>query len=120
MKLIIDRSRWNRGHCLSGVSHLLGLASDDRCCLGFLGQACGISDEDLQGVAYPSSIRSELWPEKLFERSGWNIVPGSCELYETFFAMLNDERETDEGTRESWIRAGFSILMGIDVEFVDG
>lgn len=74
MKLTIDRSKWWRGNG-SGESRLLR-PDGTMCCLGFLGRACGYTDEQLLDVTTPAAavdgIRGQgtaripqpnLWPK---------------------------------------------------------
>ena len=44
-KLVIDRSKWGAG----------GLLNDDgkMCCLGFASKACGASEDEIGGLAFP-------------------------------------------------------------------
>ena len=57
MKLTIDRKTWMNADNLANlkVSSLL-TADGRRCCLGFLGRACGIPDSEMRGVGTPARV----------------------------------------------------------------
>lgn len=111
--LVIDRATWGAGQHLEGSSCLL-THHGQRCCIGILGGALGVPDADLLHRWYASTLRSWPWPEALFEMS-----PHDRETFEWqhVLAALNDERDIDDATRESWIATGFREVLGIEVTF---
>ena len=66
-KLVIDTKTWARGK-RKQITYLLG-PDGKQCCLGFLGSACGIFDDKLEGAVAPSCVLSEAksWPAGLIE-----------------------------------------------------
>jgi hypothetical protein len=108
----VDRSKWRRG---KPDSALLGL-DGNRCCLGFLAQACGIQDDEMQGEPCPSDVVSGLWPEFLLRNNGARCVDSSVgkELMD-----INDSHILSEEEREHFLVEKLSAY-GIDVTFIDG
>ena len=108
----IDRSKWWRG---KPDSALLGL-DGNRCCLGFLGQACGIRDDEMQSEPCPSDVASDGWPEFLLRDNGATIVDSDFgkELMD-----INDSTIFSEEERERILTQKLSAY-GVDVTFVDG
>jgi hypothetical protein len=124
MKLVIDRSRWFRGqrNGCGEIENSVLLRHGERCCLGFLGAACGIPDNELENKCYPRNVFVDgKYPAKLF-RASWHTDPldGTFFDWETVFAVLNDTYAIDEPTREAWLTEGFRAVLGVEVEFVDG
>ncbi len=60
----VKRSTWLRGN---GSGRLLHFG--DRCCLGFLAEACGYKDDQIHDLGVPSECISRyyanLWPETI-------------------------------------------------------
>lgn len=92
------------------------------CCLGFLGKACGISEESLLYVPNPSQVSSQeldKWPPGILISSIYDKDSESTiELMN-----LNDRRHTGlkdftEEIREREITRVFSSI-GINVTFED-
>jgi hypothetical protein len=128
--VVIQRGAWNSGGRLNPDGHLftpfgefdsLGDVqygdTDCYCCLGFLGLACGLSDEDMEGLPLPSGVKA-TWPKELFDHSGHTVSGIGDALWESVFAALNDHEDVDHATRESWISEGFRIVLGVECEFV--
>lgn len=120
-KLIIDRSKWNTGYRLENESFLLS-SNGNMCCLGFLARQCGASDSQMRLEAYPNHVRLFNWPENvnaLFENSNYRLtVKDSYYSWQEVFTILNDIKNIKHEVRESWIKTGFKILFGYDVEFI--
>ena len=119
MRLVIDRSRWRRG-CGPGIGRLRD-ENGLQCCLGFLGEACGVADEHLLDVAYPNppswhSDGDHAWPSWLFAK-----LNGESYDERTIIAILNDSRcwELTDAERERRVSERFA-RHGVEVEFVDG
>jgi hypothetical protein len=53
LKLVIDRTKWNRGN--PNEARLVD-CEGKRCCLGFLGAACGFTMEELGGAVSPQEL----------------------------------------------------------------
>jgi len=114
-KLTIDRSMWNTGERLFEESQLSNNYGQ-KCCLGFLGEACGIEEDDLQDESLPSSVPSKKWPKNLFRRPKNNNIPYASS-WEDIFAVINDIKNIDHESREAWIKEGFKRILKYDVEF---
>lgn len=114
MKFTVKRSEWLRGE--GSVRSMLFRNSDNhRCCLGFLGNACGISDQDMRGKSTPLSLyntsesEGKKFPEPMLEKNG-GVVDTLMDINDTY-GMSAEERERR-------LRETFSVI-GIEVEFVD-
>jgi len=110
MKFIVDRKTWYRGKG-PDKSKLLRV-DGTRCCIGFVGQQCGVSDDlmlDRPGVESFHCAPTGLLP--LFP--AW--------IYTTDDLMyaydVNDEPELSEAERESQLQSIFA-KHGDEIEFV--
>lgn len=111
-KLVIDRSRWYRGQGAEG-SRLIREEDGKMCCLGFLGLACGIPAEHLQGYLTPSAVAPKhigKWPTGLFIGG---TLSTTCEL----LMHRNDAPAYLPSVREELLQEAFETI-GIEVEFV--
>lgn len=121
-KLIIDRDRWMRGK--GRISRLLR-NDGNRCCLGFLGQACGYSDLMLLGISYPWNTFDSRWPPSLFKQAETPSThsPSFEESFPSLsmaLAYVNDtENDLGEYAREDIIRIRMYDL-GYEVTFING
>lgn len=140
-KLTINRAEWlcgghplkNRGR-KSEVATFLCVKHEwknFRCCLGFLGNACGLSDEDMMNEPMPSDLGTDIqkFPDVLFlavpESFGrwlgrhylWPSVLDDGPRLQEVLARLNDREDVEQSERERLIKQGFEYL-GYDVEFV--
>lgn len=95
---VIDRALWARGGVQGNQGHgstsLLN-SNGTMCCLGFLGETCGVSREKLINTSLPESLPAE--DLKLFPRvhnKDWGPFIGA-----------NDTRALSEAYRESKLRA---------------
>jgi hypothetical protein len=122
----IDRAKWRTGRYGDsrsrsnehvGLSRLLN-THGYRCCLGFLGQACGLSDDLALGVSQPDNVRGDAdWPAALLDYGGLYALDRLD--WESAFIALNDFPEPiDDSTREAWIAEGFRTVLNVSVEFV--
>ncbi len=117
----IQRSRWARGKPKStspaDINFLYRDNDQKMCCLGFYGEACGLSTDSMLGVAYPSNCKVI----DMYEAAGgaWlNDTEGrNCTLQETI-ARLNDSDDRTDAQREAAISAIFAE-QGITVTFED-
>ena len=111
MKLTIERERWSRG-----VREHFRLKNPDgtMCCLGFLGELCGVRQDLLKTDGIPRQEYSPDWPGWLFDE-----LPGdygsSHRLYK--MTMANDDTKISEEEREARVSAAFAEV-GVEVEFV--
>lgn len=119
MKFTVERSSWDRGN---GNGMLVGPRGN--CCLGFLGLACGMSEEDLREIGVPEETvehcredeGSMRWPKELVY---WNDERGRYRDRSCVGDIVdaNDDARMDDAEREARLTALFSRI-GIDVEFV--
>lgn len=123
----IPREKWRTGRygkynkpSILGKSMLLS-KEGGRCCLGHLGAHCGIPDDVLLNREIPSVLLTFEWPTMLFESSSFAVIWHNkiieTQRWQNVFALLNDAENIDDETREEWIRTGFRIILGIDIEF---
>ena len=63
MICIIDRATWGTGARIGGNgSMLVNRITRQKCCLGFLGNACGLEDSDMNGRASPGCLNAgKMW-----------------------------------------------------------
>ena len=120
MKVTIDRSKWSAGPYTQPskngwYGNALLTDRGKRCCLGFLGQACGLTDALARDRALPR-FQDTDWPKNLFENSV-RMDPYPLHWAQVF-ADINDSVVVDDGLRESWIAEGFRAVLGVEVEFV--
>ena len=87
-----------------------------RCCLGFLGNACGVTDSEMHGYFYPFDSR---WPKQLVAPRGPSgrfgvtatpIVRSIARVNDDAFMSLDEKERLLEGLFKS---------IGIQVYFVD-
>ena len=117
-KLVIERSKWACGNHRLGKNSELLTNFGQRCCLGFLGQVCGLKDERALMVEHPHVFHYDVeWPSKLFELTKSYRTVYEENSWETIFILLNDSLITDDNARESWIKEGFKHIFNIDLEF---
>jgi hypothetical protein len=111
--LVIDRATWKNSYHGVGPTYLLN-RQGYRCCLGFLGKACGLNDNQLDVIGKPSLFKQqhikELFPDALFE-----LGPEYC-TNEYILININDNNYSDV-VRESLIVEKFKELLDIDVSF---
>lgn len=85
----IDRNRWFRGELPEG-SRLRRERDGMQCCLGFYSLACGFSEQEITGVAWPSSLASSMsgFPEQM----QWLLeVRPNLRTVQTMIGDLNDQ-----------------------------
>lgn len=126
MLLTIDRQTWYRGY--DGAKLLTG-TTGRRCCLGFLGQACGIPDQLMLDKAYPT--HSECIGQ-FADSPAKFLVDGTTKLgavppqemlraglygYEPFTA-INDDPELTDTDREAKLTELFA-QHDIQVTFIN-
>jgi len=98
----INRKTWNRGW--HGGNFGEGKLLNDhgyKCCLGFLGTACGVKDEDLLDFAVPSSTYFvDYFPDFLTCETA-KYYPSCNGNVEDYIAQINDDKTLDQEVRES-------------------
>lgn len=139
----VRRSSWLRGSNPNlSASYLLAPQDERRCCLGFVAQACGISDDILRGTPGPLQTVEyadrhqvdvediqNMWPEPLRPR-GDDDTPlamalmaiNDAEVGKPFRIHGSDgfhqvEVKSDN-EREAWLSI-IGSLGGIHLDFVD-
>lgn len=101
-QVIIDRAKWVNGKYGHG-SNLLN-SYGERCCLGFLGQACGVYDSFMRSSGYPN-VHMGGFPPELF---------ANIEL----FIGINDHINVDDSVREKQIIDAFKTKLNFEVIFI--
>jgi len=102
----VKRSSW-----LRGCEGRLLKKNGHKCCLGFLGQACGISNKVLLshgsplGLAYQHPETKNHWPEGLIDN-------------EDELICINDAEDITDRQREKELKSEFKVI-GINVKFID-
>lgn len=114
MNVIIDRKSWKRG-----VNNNVFLRDDFgmQCCLGFaMKQICGLSNEDINGVANPEELELHLQknsPFIFYDRK----ISTYCNTKLTIDAIeINDNTSLDEDYREQLLTELFT-KNEIDITF---
>ncbi len=114
MKFTVFRDSWARG-----ASDGQLYADGERCCLGFLGLACGLSDEDMDGIGTPQNVKPPAWPKTLVA----SVLDEEGEYTDSYLCgqiiSTNDDEELEDPEREARLRSLFAS-GGIEVEFQDG
>lgn len=122
-KLTIKMSEWGRATTedlwQDNEPSLLNTEVNRKCCLGFLGQACGISDAALMDRGMPSKVSigeracySQKWPDFLFNLENRAYMTNAKTL-----ALINDDSSTDDEHKIVSITKIFNA-NGWEVEFV--
>lgn len=89
----------------------------ERCCLGFLGLACGLTDSQMVGSGTPEDVLPSKWPDALVEKS--NDYGCSDTSLCNQIVSTNDDIDLEPAERERLLTELFSHA-GIEVEFRDG
>ena len=125
MKFTVKRSLWLRGE---GSTHhngsfLLRKVDGKMCCLGFLGLACGYTQDQISGITSPAGLAANgigdaMYPSKLQSykpgrRLGHGYSPEADELM-----GINDDVTMKDHDREARLTERFKMI-GVEVEFVD-
>lgn len=116
MEFIVKRSEWFRGQG-SAQSYLVRALDNKKCCLGFLGEACGVPIASMIGAGVPEVVLGK--DRRLFPRSYFgsnDLVDRSIVSDEIIFT--NDSKYLSEAERESKLIELFRKL-DIDVRFED-
>lgn len=114
MKFTVKRSEWYRGQ--GSLESKLLRKDGKRCCIGFVGQQCGVADSsmlDISSVALLSEEARNLFPKWLANAVSDGPIG---DAYET-----NDDNEHelwDDEVRETRLATIFKA-NGDEIEFVD-
>lgn len=109
MQFTVKRSEWYRG---KGAAPSKLLRTDGtRCCIGFVGQQCGIADSALLnrrtiGLCPP---KDEKWPT-------WTNSNDIADTYEAY--EVNDNAKLNDKEREAKLKEIFA-RNGDEIVFVD-
>ena len=96
----VKRSKWYRGQ--GGDFSALLLRNDGkRCCIGFVGQQCGIPDKALLNRAVAFDVRDDRWPKWILEVN----KSASTDIYEAY--GVNDSATISDAERERRLKAIF-------------
>lgn len=121
--LVIDRTKWYRGHGSSG-SALVRSADHLMCCLGFCALQRGFTKDELLEIGTPGEIVSVgRWQEDaLWRVRGLVDTYDEGGIYETDvcdrLVDVNDDEDLSEPTRERRITELFAEI-GVAVTFVN-
>lgn len=139
-KLTINLNEWGCGENSPGQLSKDMDGTLKYCCLGLLGRALGAYQHNDFTYANPDffyepdfdqperpDVISHVLGEEESEELGllkqteiyYQIYNGTLRSNdaEHVLATINDDKNVDEETRRSWIRAGFKHWLGIDVTF---
>lgn len=106
-KFVIDMKTWGRGASKwtdSNSPCLYDPGSGLKCCLGFVGNALGMSSDMMARRCLPSNVNTGKWPD-------W-IMANEDEL-----AEINDNENTDDATKIRLLSDEFAE-RGDELEFV--
>lgn len=113
MKFIIERSKWYRGRfgeeSVENNSRLVRIRDDKMCCLGFVGNQCGIALESMLDQSMPSDLPDDL----RMKYPVWLTSGLAAQA-----AIINDNINISDSEREIKIKEIFTD-NGDEIEFVD-
>jgi hypothetical protein len=93
LEIIVERKTWLRGTG-SGASALLRNTDKKRCCLGFVAQQSGVTDQNMCGMATPENL-----PD--FYRMPADLLTDGCNSNLCFELMQqNDDHSVTDEVRE--------------------
>lgn len=134
-ELVVDRKRWYRGKG-NIRSRLLRPEDNQMCCLGFYGLSCGLKEENIIDVGFPSQVRTgqrhgvdkshkpvplpkEMhWLEETISKQIGEDSSVFEEEVERTIGEINDNEEIDEETRERLLTEEFA-KHNINVTFIN-
>ncbi len=115
-KFTVITSKWFRGNGIGG-SYLYRPEDGKMCCLGFLGEACGLSKEELANHPTPGSVSNpEKFPSELIKDNGGLYKDNSTLSLKLM--LLNDSVHILEQERRSELAKLFKSI-DIEVTFQD-
>jgi hypothetical protein len=109
----VDRRTWYRGKG-SEESRLLTV-DGKRCCIGFVGQQCGVSDDDLRGKsdirnAAACGVSRQVWPKWM------RGDDHDASIYRAY--ITNDDTDLTDSERETKLKTIFAEY-GDEIEFTN-
>lgn len=113
-KFTVKKSEWLRG--AKNFSRLLN-SEGKRCCLGFLGQASGISDKSMLNAVSPIDMYNariggwNLWSDFLLDITGGDNSRSCC-----LIMRFNDEPDIEDSVREELLKKEFKN-HGVEIIF---
>jgi hypothetical protein len=107
MKFTVDRKTWLRG--MGGTDSALLRADGMRCCIGHVGQQCGVPDEAMMGICTVGHIKGSA---RLLFPVWIQNDPDIGQAYST-----NDSRDFNDPEREAKLKEIFAS-NGDEIEFV--
>jgi len=113
-KFVVDRQSWYRGHN-SNESKLLR-QDGTRCCIGFVGQQCGIADKDLLEVSSVATLNNGPYHSETHDkfpawmRASFGVIKDAY--------MVNDKVDMTDAQREKELQIIFS-RFGDEIEFIN-
>ncbi len=118
MKLEINEKFWGRADYLgrNDDTEVEGSLADSRgkmCCLGFVGQACGITKKDMRGLKMPHNLEDVT---KMQEAYPWLFRDGVGSNSAYILATINDSTSLTLAEKRKQIKAIFK-KHGVDVVF---
>jgi hypothetical protein len=121
IKLEIDRSKWacGKNNAKRGQNSALLDENGFKCCLGFLGSACGLTDKELLHHATPGGAPSEKWPKGLLTADPYSsdiLHPLNSTLARTLMNANDDKRRVSNEVEQEI--ADRLKEIGVEVMFV--
>lgn len=115
-KFTVDRKTWYRGK--GGIQSALLTEHGERCCIGFVGQQCGVVDKLMLGVPtihYHQPMDGYL---NAAQFPAWMTYEdhGSKDVDEAY--LVNDNRDISDLTREAKLKEIFA-RHGDELEFIN-
>lgn len=124
LKVTVKKSEWLRGKG-ANASRLVALDDKDnvqRCCLGFVGLACGLTDQDMHGYTSPAKFLNEESPRDTQGAFATLTFPNTDTYENTALCRglmyYNDDMDIDDAHRITLLRQ-FGAEAGIEFDFVD-
>lgn len=108
-KFTVDRRTWYRG---KGEKFSALLREDGtRCCIGFVGAQCGISDQELMGHPGVTGVRLPLREHfpKWMQEEGGDVINAYGD---------NDDEALTDAEREERLKVRFA-KYGDEIEFIN-
>ena len=115
-ELVIDRATWVNGD--SPEDSELYTEFGNKCCLGFLGEACGVKLGDMLRAGTPSNYSEikEFFPKELFNPIA-SEDEEACKSVEGLLIQINDG-DYDKEERELRLKQEFKKHLDIDLTFI--
>lgn len=117
MKVIVDRSKWDRaGEDPSAEESHKIMTEDGRCCiLGFIGKSYGLPDHDLMDSFIPYGFK---WPSWLFVRARNPTYPITGMSSTAIKCVEVNDKGGSYKKREAKLKTLLS-KVGVELEFIN-